>query len=62
MGQEKNDDSRVEFLDPLETDDLEGEKWQEEAKKQKIRKRKGPVWEEGSLPKKGRGGPFRKGR
>lgn len=62
VGQEKNDESLGKFLDPLETSNPEGAEWEweDEAKRQRIRKRKVPVWEEGSSRKKGQGGTLRK--
>ena len=64
VGEDKKDESFKEFLDPLVREDAKGEEWgwEEEAKHQKIRKRKVPVGEEGTLRKKERGGPFRKKR
>jgi len=62
VGEDKKDECFEEFLDPLVTEYPEGKEWEweEEAKHQKIRKRKTPLWEEGTSRKKGRGGSFRK--
>jgi hypothetical protein len=62
VGKDKEDESFEAFLDPLVPEDPEGEsgEWEEEAKHQKIRKRRAPHREEGASSKGGRGRPFRK--
>lgn len=64
VGKDKEDESFEEFPDPLVPEDPEGEswEWEEEAKHQKIRKRRAPHREEGASSKRGPGGPFRKKR
>ena len=64
VGRDGNDEPPEEFLDPLVSEDPVDEEWEweEEAKHQKIRKRRTPFWDEGGSRKKGRGGSFRKKR
>jgi hypothetical protein len=65
VGKEKMGESFDELLDPLAPDDPQDDQqewdWEEEAKHQKIRKRRLPEREDGGSSRKGRG-PFRKRR
>jgi hypothetical protein len=64
VGEDKMGESFDELLDPLVPDDPQNDEeweWEEEAKYQKIRKRKLPEREDGGSFRKGRGS-FRKKR
>lgn len=64
VGEDYKDETPEEFMDPLVTEDPEGEiwEWEEEAKQEKIRKRRASRWEEGPLSRRGRTGFFRRKR
>jgi hypothetical protein len=63
-GEDYKEEMHEDFTDPLAAEDPEGEiwEWEEEAKQEKIRKRRASRWEEGPWGRRGRGGSFRRKR